>query len=116
MVQKDADRKDHHVVAAEVEPPLQRVGRLVVQQPREKRFVLEDELAGKQHRVGKIASGGIAELLEIRDQIDAEGVARLRVPAESVGKLDQTLEVLLCRLAQIFDLALPLEAARVDQS
>src|ERR1044071_1831159 len=101
---------------AEIEPALERVRRLVVQQAREERLALEDELAGEKDRRRKIAHRFVAELLQLREEVDAQREARFGVPAERVRELDQALHILFLRLLEIVDLARAFEAARVDDA
>src|SRR5262249_28740168 len=112
----DANRKDERLEPFELEFSLERVGRLVVQHVGQEGLAPEDQLAREEDRAREVERDLFAQLFELRHEIDAERIARFRVPAEAVGELDVALEILLGALAQVVDLRRALELARIDHA
>src|SRR3989338_4857806 len=111
---ENADRQDHHLQSLELEPLLQGMGRVVVEQAGQEVLLLENQFSGKEDRSRKFPGDGTAQLLQFRHEIDPERVTVLRMPAETVGKVDEALEVFFLCAAQILDLAETFESAGVD--
>src|SRR5450755_3954475 len=71
-------RENDHRHAFELEPPLNRVDDLVVQQPREPVFVREHQFRGEEHDVRKFGAGLVAELYHLLHAIHAKSKIVLR--------------------------------------
>ena len=57
-----------------------------------------------------------AKLFQLRHEIDSQGVAIFRIPAEAVGELDKTLEVFLFGMPKIINLFVPFELTGIDNA
>ena len=82
-------------MAGELQALLQGERRVIVQHPGKEVFLLKNQRAAEKHGARKFFRDRCAERFELGDQIDAQVVAVLGVPAEAVGVLDQAFEIFL---------------------
>jgi hypothetical protein len=87
------DRQDDRLHAAELQPALDRECGLVVERAREQVLALEHELAREHHAAPELLDQVEAHVLELGDQIGAEGVTVLGVVAHAIRQVDILLEV-----------------------
>src|SRR5256885_8957970 len=83
----DADRQDDHLDAGELQPALDRERRLVVERTGEHRLALEHELAGEHDRAAEFLLQVVADLLQLLDQVGADGEAVLGVVTHALRQL-----------------------------
>ena len=111
-----ADRQHDRLQPGELQPPLDRERRLVVEQAVVEPVVLEDELAEKEDRARELLPHLLAELDDRLDRLGADLEAVVGLEAELVREVHVLLEVLDRVLLERLDLGVSLEDGRVDDA
>ena len=111
-----ADRENDALQPGELEPALDRVRGLVVQEPVDEPVPLENELPEIEDRPRKFPLDLEREVLRLVDRLRPERIAEIGFHSELVRELDVLAQVRLGRSLERRDLGFALETGRVDHA
>jgi CheY-like chemotaxis protein len=112
---KHPDRHDDHGKPSELEPPLDRCGGLVMQDPLVPALPLEDQLAGEEHRPWEPQRDFAAQVVELGHRVGSDRMIAVGRPAQVCAReRDVPVEISLELGVERVDLIAALEHAGVD--
>src|SRR5919197_3258299 len=77
---ENPDWQNHHFQAFKLQPALQSKRGLIVEQSTEKILLLKHQFSGEKDRLGEISGNGLAECLQLIDEVDTQGITIFRIP------------------------------------
>ena len=107
-------RQNHHLQAIEMQTPLNRQCRLVMQQASQPIVRFENQFAGKENRVRVFLADLFAQLDDLADDIRAEAEIGSRRHAVALAEIDEILECRFRFRTHVFYRALATVSMRVN--
>src|ERR1019366_7262396 len=116
LLHADLNRQDDGLKAFELEPPLHRERRLVVEEPVREVLVRKDQLRREEDGTVVPLLHLVAQPDDLVEEIRAERGVVLGVHPETFGELDVPVEIPLGLVLEVLDLARSLELGRVQDT